>query len=330
MPDKPKLILIDINVLGISSMREWAYMGNSFNDKPTSAIQGTLDKLSLLLAKYEDHVPIVLWDDRCHWREEILPSYKRHRWETPEQQAFLENYLAQAAVVRQLVGYLGIPQIFCPNFEADDLAGVICRGIDTSWQVVLATSDSDWYQTLRENVIWFSPLTQRQVTLADMSDPDAIRDGPFDSTDHFIQAKALAGDSSDGIPGVRGVGIKTAARIIREHGSVENLWAKHDSYAPIKGVIQLRVAGLEYRDIYRRNLRLVDWRLAPLLPPNYEFEMNAANRKEFEVACDEWGITTGLRASDRVSMTRDHATSVAIAIKQALEAVTGKLSVTSI
>ena len=115
MPDKPKLILIDINVLGISSMREWAYMGNSFNDKPTSAIQGTLDKLSSLLAKYEEHVPIVLWDNRCHWREEILPSYKRHRWETPEQQAFLKSYLAQAAVVRQLVGFLGIPQIFRIN-----------------------------------------------------------------------------------------------------------------------------------------------------------------------------------------------------------------------
>ena len=161
MPYKPKLALIDINVLGISSMREWAYMGNSFNDKPTSAIQGTLDKLSRLLSKYDEHVPVILWDDRCHWREEILPSYKRHRWETPEQQTFLQSYLAQAAVVRQLVGYLGIPQIFCPSFEADDLAGVICRGIDPSWEVVLATSDSDWYQTLRENVIWFSPLSAR-------------------------------------------------------------------------------------------------------------------------------------------------------------------------
>ena len=323
MPDKPKLILIDINVLGISSMREWAYMGNSFNDKPTSAIQGTLDKLSRLISKYDDHVPVVLWDDRCHWREEILPSYKRHRWETPEQQAFLENYLAQAAVVRQLVGYLGIPQIFCPNFEADDLAGVICRGIDTSWQVVLATSDSDWYQTLRENVIWFSPLTQRQVTLADMSDPDAIRDGPFDSTDHFIQAKALAGDSSDGIPGVRGVGIKTAARLIREYGSVENLWAKHDSGTPIKGVIQLRVAGLEYRDIYRRNLRLVDWRLAPSLLASYEFEMNTANRRGFEGLCESWGLTAGVRDFGGKTILGNHVTGVAGVIERILVASSG-------
>lgn len=322
MPYKPKLILIDINILGFSSVREWAYMGNSFNGKPTGAIQGTLDKLSRLLAKYDDHVPIVLWDDRCHWREEILPSYKRHRWETPEQQELLESYLAQAAVIRQLVRHLGIPQIFCPSFEADDLAGVICRGIDPSWQVVLATSDSDWYQALRENVIWFSPLSERQVTMADLSDADAIRGGPFDSTDHFIQAKALAGDTSDGIPGVRGVGIKTAAKIIREYGSVENLWTKHDSGTPIKGAVLLRVAGMEFRDIYRRNLRLVDWRLAPSLPANYAFEMIAANREAFALTCDERGITTRLLETQRKSISANQLTSFALAIRLILSTST--------
>ena len=330
MDQESKLILVDINVLGISSMREWAYMRNSFNGKATSAIQGTLDKLSRLLAKYDDHIPVILWDDRCHWREEVLPSYKRHRWETPEQQAFLENYLGQAAVVRQLVGHLGIPQIFCPGFEADDLAGVICRGIDPDWRVVLATSDSDWYQALRENVIWFSPLSERQVSLADLCDPAATRDGPFNSTDHYIQAKSLAGDASDGIPGVRGVGIKTAARIIREHGSVENLWAKHDGGMPVRGVIQLRVAGLEYRDIYRRNLRLVDWRLAPSLSANFEFELNATNQRAFEAACDSWGLTLAIRDFRSKSMPEDIVANVGIAIRRILLGATGKCPVTSV
>ena len=69
---------------------------------------GTLDKLFALLAGRPDHVPVVLWDDRCHWRERILPQYKRHRWVTPEQQAMLESYLAQTAVVRELVRHLGM------------------------------------------------------------------------------------------------------------------------------------------------------------------------------------------------------------------------------
>ena len=316
--DEPKLILIDINVLGISSMHQWAYKDRHFKGKPTAAIQGTLEKLVRLSSVFPGHVPIILWDDRCDWREEILPRYKRHRWETPEQRAFLESYLAQAAIVRQLVGHLGIPQIFCPGFEADDLAGVICRGADQRWEVVLVTSDSDWYQALRKNVIWFSPHTEKQITLGDLLGSTAVSEGPFDSTDHYIQAKALAGDSSDGIPGVRGVGIKTAARIIHAHGSVESLWAKHDGGVPVKGVAPLRVAGQEYRDIYRRNLRLIDWRLAPSLAADYEFEMNAANRRGFEALCGTWGLTSGVRDFGRKLIVGEHVAGVAGMIEQIL------------
>ena len=323
MIDESKLILIDINVLGISSMHQWAFKDRCFKGKPTAAIQGTLEKLSRLSSVFPGHVPIVLWDDRCHWREAILPRYKRHRWETPEQQAFLESYLAQAVIVRQLIGHLGIPQIFCPGFEADDLAGVICRGVDPSWEVVLATSDSDWFQALRENVIWFSPHTEKQITLGDLRGAAAVSEVPFDSIDHFIEAKALAGDSSDGIPGVVGVGIKTAARIIHEHGSLESLWAKHDGGIPVKGVIPLRVAGQEYREIYRRNLRLIDWRLAPPLPAEFEFEMEAVNRRGFEGLCEAWGLTAGVRGFGGRVNVGEHVTGVAGVIERVLSAGSG-------
>ena len=88
--------------------------------------------------------------------------------------------------------------------------------------------------------------------------------------------------------------------------------------------MQLRVAGLEYRDIYRRNLRLVDWRLAPALPKNYEFEMNAAKRDAFEATCDEWGITTGFLATARKPQPGNHMKSVPVAIKRALSAAACK------
>ena len=293
--DKPKLLLIDINVLGIGSMRQWAYKDKNYKGKPTAAIHGTLDKLSQLVSDYVDHVPIILWDDRCHWREQILPSYKRHRWTTPEQQAFLKEYLAQSDVIRELVGHLGIPQIFCPAFEADDLAGLICRGIDRSWPVALATSDSDWFQVLRENVLWVSPMTGKRVTLSDLSDTSVVKDGPFHSTDHYIQSKALAGDTSDGIPGAVGVGLKTAAKFIRDHGSMQALWGKHDAGEAIKGAVLGRVASHEYRDTYHRNLQLIDWRLAPPLPAYYVFQHGAPNQHVFESTCADWGTTRNIR-----------------------------------
>jgi 5'-3' exonuclease len=261
----PSLLLVDVNVLGIGAMRQYQYRDLTHRGKETGAILGIVEKLADLAADHPDRVPIAIWDDRCRWREEIYPRYKRHRWETPEQIALLESYLWQAEIARELLTHLGVPQIFAAGFEADDIAGAIARRADPSWRIRLATTDTDWLQGLRDNVDWFSVSTQRVVTLGDLGNPDRVAGGPFLSVDHFIQSKALAGDASDGIPGVRGVGIKTAARIIRDHGSVEALWARHDAGEPLKGVVLQRAAGPEYRAAYQRNLLLMDWRLAPRL-----------------------------------------------------------------
>lgn len=321
-PPGTRVQLIDINVLGFGAMREWAYKDLSFEGKATGAIQGTLDKFLALTAERPAYVPVVLWDDRCHWRERILPAYKRHRWETPEQLAMLESYLAQAAVVRELLGYLGIPQIFCPGFEADDLAGVIARDSDPDWEIVLATSDTDWLQALRGNVVWVSPATGLHVRLADLADPDKVRGGPFLSTDHYVQAKALAGDTGDGIPGVEGVGLKTAAKILREQGSLEALWARRDGGVPIKGAVLQRTAGRDVRDMYYRNLRLIDWRLAPPLPTDRELQYGPPDRDAYRAACAAWGVTRRTTAEEDPAIGAAADTAVA-AIRLMLAAATG-------
>ena len=318
-----KLLLVDINILGFGAMRQWAYAGRSFGGRPTGAIHGTLEKLLALVAEFDDHVPIVLWDDRCRWREELLPRYKRHRWQTAEQQAFLESYLRQAEVVRRLLGHLGLPQLFCPGFEADDLAGSICRGIDAAWDVVLATSDTDWLQALRERVIWRSLHTGLRIIAEDLGDPERVKGGPFDSTDHYIMAKALAGDAADGIPGVDGVGLTTAARIIRAHGSVEALWARHDGGEPVKGIARQRAAGPDYRETYRRNLRLIDWRLAPPLPFDYRLQVEPANRDAYDAECAACGMTASM-GGPVIGRRDDHATAAAVAVvRRILDAAAG-------
>ncbi len=325
IPLSRRLCVIDINVLGFSAMWQRAYMDMSFEGRPTGAIQGTLDKILALADDRPDHVPVVLWDDRCHWREQILPAYKRHRWETPEQRAMLESYLAQAEVVRELLCHLGIAQVFCPGFEADDLAGVIARNCDPGWEIVLATSDTDWLQALRPNVVWISPATGQRVTVDDLGDPEKVKGGPFASTEHYIRAKALAGDTSDGIPGVEGVGLKTAARIIREHGSIEALWARHDAGVPIKGAVLQRTAGRAHREMYYRNLRLVDWRLAPALSADYDLRANAPDPEAFRALCATWGLTRRKSAAGGAAAGRaDGATIAAIGEMLAKAAGPGK------
>ena len=322
MGDKPEILLIDINVLAFESLRECTYQDHRFGGRPTGAIHGTLDKLSTLIRNYPTHIPIVLWDDRCYWREEILECYKRHRYETPEQRKVLAKYFAQIPIVRQLLGHIGIPQLTAPGTEADDLAGVICRGIDQDWAVVLATSDQDWYQALRSNVEWYSPLRGARVALSDLQDPQIVRGGPFASTDHYIQAKALAGDSSDGIPGVWGLGIKMAAAIIAQYGSVEALWYKHDNGTPVKGARLERVVGPDCRASFPRNLRLIDWRLGPRLSSAYRFQLGSRDEQAYADKCRAWGLASpyqlvwpGLGAADQSANVLD-------AIEQVLAAST--------
>lgn len=316
----PGLLLIDINILGIGAMHEYEFRDRTHGGRETGAIHGALEKLADLLGAYRDDVPIVLWDDRCKWREEILPQYKRHRWETPEQQAFLKSYLAQATVIRALLAHLGLPQASCPEFEADDIAGLICRHSDSGRQITLATTDTDWYQALRKNVVWVSPRTGSVVTHADLGNADVVKDGPFLSTDHFIQAKALAGDPSDGIPGVKGVGLKTAARIIKEHGTIENLWAKSDAGDPLKGVVLQRTAGPGYRDVYYRNLKLIDWRLAPRLHPGFQLEFEHPDAAAFEALCAKWGMDEISESWRGFSVPRERGLAAVEGIRTILEA----------
>ena len=318
------LLLIDINVLGIGSMREYEYKGWSHAGRETSAIHGAFTKLAKLLRTHADKVPIVLWDDRCRWREAILPQYKRHRWDTPEQQAFLESYLFQAEIIRAQLSHLGIPQAFCPDFEADDMVGLICRGLDADWRITLATTDTDWYQALQENVVWESTRTGQVITAADLGNTDRIKDGPFTSTEHFVQAKALAGDPSDGIPGVKGVGLKTAARIIKEHGTIEALWAKHDASEPLKGVVLQRTAGPEYRDTYYRNLKLVDWRLAPPLDRNFQLELDRPDTDALNRLCAQWGLEDTFESWQNYSISSEPTSTTLKEIQAILEAASFK------
>jgi 5'-3' exonuclease len=126
-------------------MREYRYRDRSHGGMATGAILGIVEKLAELVASHPDHVPIALWDDRCRWREGLLPTYKRHRWETPEQVAFLESYLRQVEITRELLRHLGFPKVFCPGFEADDIVGAICTRTSTLslvWQKGAGQSSS--------------------------------------------------------------------------------------------------------------------------------------------------------------------------------------------
>lgn len=259
--------LIDINGFGYAAMYQPNLAKLAFNGVPTGGIHGAVASLLSALSQRPGAVPVVLWDGHARWRKELYPDYKGNRKGDPEKDAIREAYERQVPHIQMFLGLLGVPQVRCGSAEADDLAGVVCRELDPSWGVELVTRDTDWWQALREGVVWFSPMTKQRIGLADLADPDnGLPDGHFISPREYICAKALAGDTSDNIVGIEKVGLKTAVKLMREAGgTIEQFWAAADAGAAVKGVVAQRVASEESRQLYARNLRLMDWALAPAL-----------------------------------------------------------------
>lgn len=290
----PDICLVDINGLGYASMYVPALSRLQIDGFQTGAIHGALASLFMNMERQPNAIPIVLWDQRAKWRVDLLPQYKGNRTDKPEKVEIRRVYKLQVPVIQLMLCALGIPQISCSDAEADDLAGVICREIDSAWHIELTTKDTDWYQSIGENVVWYSPLTKKLVDLAILSDPkNGLSDGHFLSPKEYIQAKALAGDTSDCIPGIEKVGSATAVKIMRAHGkTIMDYWNAVDEGRHVpKGVVENRVAEAQSREIYERNLRLMDWSQSP--PLKYDTLAITAGKPDWNLAteiADEYGL----------------------------------------
>lgn len=255
------LLLIDGNNIGYAAMYQPALSRLSFRDFPTGGILGLVQSILRLSSLFPDAVPVVLWDGHAAWRKVLCPEYKATRKDTPEKEEIAEKWRVQAPHAQTLLLHMGVAQARAADAEADDLAYRICRlENEQRGKVTLVSADKDWWQAISPDIDWFSPITDKRVTLADLL-TDAVDDGPFRDTDEFILAKAIAGDKSDNIPGVSGVGVKTAVKLLVRHGSLEGIAA-----AVASGVAKDKkaadVAGS--LDLIQRNLRIMDWRLAPV------------------------------------------------------------------
>ena len=292
------ILLIDANSLGYSAMYQPALSRLEHNGMPTAALHGMMASMFARMNAFPSALPVVLWDGHAGWRHQVLPDYKSNRNSTPEKIEIRAQYRKQVPYLQQLLLQIGIPQIRHPELEADDLAGIICAGIEPSLRVEMVTKDTDWWQALRPGVRWFSPLNKATITLETLADPVAMKGEHYLSTDEYLQCKALAGDTSDCIPGIEKVGMKTAAKIIREYGGMDAFWARIDAGMTVKGVVIERLATEISRKTYRRNLTLMDWRAAPdfdrsnLAAWHMEPDMD-----EFVHTCDNFKLTKVLSSA---------------------------------
>jgi len=191
---------------------------NAPDGTPTNAIYGFVKMLQKLVAALRPTHQLVIWDGGlAPERLAALPEYKAQRPPTPEalaqQLPQIEAWLAAA----------GHPQLCRDGTEADDWIGTYTRRAQAmEWNVVIASSDKDFMQLVNDRVGLFNPndKTEKIWTAADVEAKAGV------PPEQIVDWLALVGDSVDNIPGVPGVGPKTAAELLRRFGSIEALCSR--------------------------------------------------------------------------------------------------------
>lgn len=255
-------VLIDMNSIGHASHNAPRL---TVGDIQTQAVFGVIRTLRGIAETYPERRIWCLWDGarETSWRKEVLPEYKANRDAmTPKEQADKDAYRKQVTILRQTLPYLGLKQLLVSTAEADDSAGYLTRQIVANGgSVDLITGDQDWLQLLAleqkgTKVRWIDPIREKRIGNHDFLDKTGYF-SPFE----FLQGKALQGDGSDNIPGVGGIGEKTAMELLAKYRSVEAFLAQHAA-APnsIKGKklndFANNVTG--GRDKFARNMQLMD------------------------------------------------------------------------
>lgn len=155
------------------------------------------------------------------FRHQLYAGYKAHRKGMPPELA------EQLPLVKEAIRYLGYPILECEGYEADDILGTIAREAEeTGDSCLIATGDRDALQLVREQVTVILAATRAGGTQYLEMTPDAVREQYGVEPAQLIETKALMGDSSDDIPGVAGIGEKTAFALIQKYGTVEKLYAQ--------------------------------------------------------------------------------------------------------
>ncbi|AWJ85915.1 DNA polymerase I (plasmid) [Azospirillum sp. TSH58] len=191
-------------------------MLNRPDGTPVNAVLGFSNMLLKLLADLKASAVAVVFDSkRLNFRNEFYPEYKAHRPEPPEE------LKPQFALIREATEAFCLPCLELEGYEADDLIATYARlANEAGREVTIVSSDKDMMQLVRPGVRMLDPLKNKPIG------PDEVFEKFGVAPDKVVDVQALAGDSVDNVPGVPGIGVKTAAQLITEYGDLESLLAR--------------------------------------------------------------------------------------------------------
>ncbi|MCY1716984.1 5'-3' exonuclease [Microbacterium sp. SL62] len=193
-----------------------------------NAVRGLLDMIAKLVTTYEPTRLVACWDDdwRPQWRVDLLPSYKAHRVVEvvaagPDVEEVPDPLEAQIPLIREALAVLGIPVVGAAEHEADDVIGALATRAEVPVDIV--TGDRDLFQLVDDARGIRIVYTARGMSNLELVDDAAVFSKYGVHADQYADFAVLRGDPSDGLPGVSGIGEKSAAALLSACGDLDGI-----------------------------------------------------------------------------------------------------------
>ena len=250
-----KIVLVDGNNLLFRSYYATAYTGNIMRNKegfPTNGVYGFVNMINKIISEEKPEYMMVAFDIGKTFRHEKYERYKDGRRETPD------DLKVQFPVAKKILTAMGIKYLECAGYEADDIIGTISMWCekDPEYEALIVSSDKDLLQLISDETIVKLLKTKDYIWMDKKTFNDTYGFDPI----HMIDLKALMGDASDNIPGVKGIGEKGAIKLVSEYKTIDNIYENIDK---IKGAMQIKLIDGREDAYYSKDLVTI-YREVPL------------------------------------------------------------------
>lgn len=262
---------------------------------PVNAVRGFLDIITKLVTTYRPTHLVACWDDdwRPQWRVDLIPTYKTHRVAEviavgPDVEVIPDPLEVQVPIIVEVLSALGLAVVGAAEHEADDVIGTLATAAATPVDIV--TGDRDLFQLVDDARDVRVVYTARGMSNLEVVTDEVVTAKYGVRPDQYADFATLRGDSSDGLPGVAGIGEKTAATLLAAHGDLAGIVAAAEVGEGMSAGVAAKIrAGLPYlavaptvvavvRDL---DLAVPDTRLRPL---------DDAQRARLAELADRWAL----------------------------------------
>lgn len=260
---------------------------------PVNAVRGLLDFIGRLVTDYRPTELVACWDDdwRPQWRVDLIPTYKAHRVAEevevdPDVEVVPDPLTVQVPVIREVLEALGIPIVGAAHHEADDVIGTMASTANIPVDVV--TGDRDLFQLIDDANDVRIVYTARGMSNLEVLTGETLVSKYGVTPAQYADFAAMRGDASDGLPGVPGVGEKTAAALLGSFGSLDGIVAAaaDPGTAIAPGVRAKILAAADYILVAPKVVEVV--RDLPL--PTVDARLGQADGAAIAALADRWGL----------------------------------------